>query len=96
MCFSCGKPGHNANHCPTFLPVHAAGMVGAKGRGWLYDDFTLGSSGASPSGKRRLIWEGTPGFSGSARVPVATPGFVEMPSDDPETDVEDELEYVSP
>ena len=40
--------------------------------------------------------EVTPGFSGSVREPVATPGFVETPSDQPGTDVEDELEYVSP
>ena len=40
--------------------------------------------------------EVTPGFSGSVRERVATPGFVETPSDDPGTDVEDELEYVSP
>ena len=33
-------------------------MVGGKGRGWFCDDFTPGSSGASPSGKRRLIREG--------------------------------------
>ena len=39
--------------------------------------------------------EVTPGFSGSVRERVATPGFVETPSD-PGTDVEDELEYVSP
>ena len=59
MCFSCGKPGNSANCCPTLDdPFHAAGMVGGKGRGWLCDDFTPGSSGASPSGKRRLIREG--------------------------------------
>ena len=39
--------------------------------------------------------EATPGLSGSVREPVATPGFVETPSDDPGTDREDELEYVS-
>ena len=38
----------------------------------------------------------TPGFSGLIREPVATPGFMETPSDDPGTDVEDELIYVSP
>ena len=35
--------------------------------------------------------EVTPGFSDSVQEPVATPGFVEMPSDDPGTDVEDDL-----
>ena len=41
--------------------------------------------------------EVTPGFSSSVWEQVATPGFVETPSvDDPGTDVEDELEYVSP
>ena len=38
----------------------------------------------------------TPGFSGSVLEPVATPRFVETPSDDPGTYVEDELEYDSP
>ena len=33
-------------------------MVGGKGRGWLCDDVTPGSSGVSPSGKRRLIRDG--------------------------------------
>ena len=32
--------------------------MGGKGHGWLCDDFTPGSSGASPSGKQRLIREG--------------------------------------
>ena len=40
--------------------------------------------------------EVTPGFSGLVRERVATPGFMETPLDDPGTDVEDELEYVSP
>ena len=40
--------------------------------------------------------EVTPGISGSVWEPVATPGFVGTPSDDPGTDVEDEMEYVSP
>ena len=50
----------------------------------------------APSSLAAAPMEVTPGFSGSVREPVATPGFVETPSDDPGTDVEDELEYVSP
>ena len=40
--------------------------------------------------------EATPEFGDSVQDPVVTPGFVGTPSDDPGTDVEDELEYVSP
>ena len=61
VCFSCGKAGHSANrlsHFGWFFPFHAAGMVSGKCRGWLCDDFILGGSRASPSGKRRLIREG--------------------------------------
>ena len=40
--------------------------------------------------------EETPEFSGSVQERVATQGFAEAPSDDTGTDLEDELEYVSP
>ena len=50
----------------------------------------------APSSLAAAPVEVTPGFSGSVRERVATPGFVEMPWDDPGTDLEEELEYVSP
>ena len=52
----------------------------------------------APSSLAATPVEETPGFSGSVRERVSSvaPGFVEMPSDDPGSDLEDELEYVSP
>ena len=50
----------------------------------------------APSSLSAAPVEATPGFSDSVWEPVATPGFEEKPSDDPGTDVEDELDYVSP
>ena len=49
----------------------------------------------APSSLGAAPVEATPGFSGSVQGPVATPGFMEAPSDDPGTNVEDELEYVT-
>ena len=41
--FSCGKPGHSANRCPTLddsFPFMLPGWWAEKGRWWLCDDFT--------------------------------------------------------
>ena len=43
------------SHCGRFVSFYASGMEGEEDAGWLYDDFTPDSSGASLSGKRRLI-----------------------------------------
>ena len=62
MCFSCGKAGHSATRCPTLDDTFHFMLPGWKTEkipgGWLYDDFTPGSGGASQSGKRGLIRRG--------------------------------------
>ena len=51
---------------------------------------------AAPSSLAAAPAEETPGCSGSVREQVTTPRFAEAPADDTGTDLEDELEYVSP
>ena len=53
-CFSCGKTGHIATHCPTLDVTFPFILPGWKAD-WLLDDIAKDGDGPPAGGKRRLI-----------------------------------------